>query len=113
MPDPRRGEIWLGKLDTGVGHEQAGKRPLLIVSDDRFNAGRSGRVIVVPLTSHKRDIPYHIAIASGEGGLKIESFAKCEDVRSIAKERLLARWGAVAGDTLADVEDRLRLLMRL
>ncbi len=113
MADPHRGEIWLGNLDPARGREQAGKRLMLILSDDRFNAGRSGLVIVVPLTSHFKRIPYHVAVSPPEAGLKVESYIKCENVRSIARERLETCWGTVSAETLAEVEDRLRLLMGL
>lgn len=39
MADPIRGEIWLADLGPGRGHEQFGQRPVLVVSDDDFNAG--------------------------------------------------------------------------
>ena len=113
VPEPRRGEIWLGNLNPATGHEQSGKRPLLIVSDDRFNASRAGLVIVVPLTSQYKKIPYHVPVIPPEGGLKVESYIKCEDMRSIAKERLEVSWGSVSSSTLTEVEDRLRLLMGL
>ena len=45
--------------------------------------------------------------------VKAKSFIKCEDVRSVAKERLSRRWGKVSGGTLAAVEDRLRILLGL
>jgi mRNA-degrading endonuclease toxin of MazEF toxin-antitoxin module len=51
MADPMRGEIWLADLSAGRGHEQAGQRPVLIVSDDGFNCGLAGLLMVVPLTS--------------------------------------------------------------
>ena len=113
MADPRRGDIWLGSLDPTVGNEQAGKRPLLIVSDDRFNAGRSGLVIVMPITKHFKNIPFHVALNPPEGGLKVPSFIECEDVRSISRERLQFHLGSVYAETLAAVEDRLRLLLTL
>ncbi len=47
------------------------------------------------------------------GGLKQKSFIKCEDVRSVATERLLQRYGAVSLETLSRVEDRLRILLNL
>jgi mRNA interferase MazF len=111
--DPRRGEVWLGVLGPAIGHEQAGKRPLLVISDDRFNSSSAGLVIVIPLTSRNKHIPHHVAIAPPEAGLTTVSYAKCEDVRSIARERLETRWGKVSGETIVDVEDRLRLLLRL
>lgn len=113
VADPRRGDVWLGSLDPVIGHEQAGKRPLLVVSDDYFNSSRAGLVIVVPITSRFKNIPYHVALTPPDGGLKVLSYLKCEDVRSIARERLETYWGAVLEETLAEVEDRLRLLMGL
>jgi mRNA interferase MazF len=41
------------------------------------------------------------------------SFIKCEDIRSIAKERLLKRMGRVSDETVKAVEDRLRILLNL
>ncbi len=51
MADPIRGEIWLADLGIGRGHEQTGQRPVLVVSDDAFNAGPAGLVMTIPLTS--------------------------------------------------------------
>jgi mRNA interferase MazF len=48
-----------------------------------------------------------------EGGIRQPSFVKCEDVRSVSRGRLQERWGMVAADTLAAIEDRLRILMGL
>jgi mRNA interferase MazF len=58
-----RGEIWLVDLNPVRGHEQAGKRPCLIVSVDLFNQGASGLAVVLPITSKKKGIPFHVAIA--------------------------------------------------
>jgi mRNA interferase MazF len=110
---PVRGEVWLAQLDPVRGHEQAGTRPVLVVSDDLFNRGPAGLVIALPITSRLRPIPSHIRISPPQGGLAVESAALCEAVRSISKERLVKRLGLVSGETLAMVEDRLRILLRL
>lgn len=103
----------MAQLDPVRGHEQAGTRPILIVSDDLFNRGPAGLVIAVPVTSRLRPVPFHVRIVPPQGGLTVESAALCEAVRSISKERLLRRLGAVSVETLALVEDRLRVLLRL
>ena len=95
------------------GHEQAGKRPCLVISVDLFNQGASGLVVVLPITSNDKGIPFHIKINSPDGGIKTQSFIKCEDVRSISVERLDKCWGTVSSETLAAVEDRLKILMGL
>jgi mRNA interferase MazF len=108
-----RGEIWLVDLNPSKGHEQAGKRPCLIISVDLFNQGAAGLVVVLPITSKEKGIPFHVEIAPNNGGLKVKSFIKCEDVRSISVERLDKCWGTVSSDILIVVEDRLRILMGL
>ncbi|MEA5517357.1 type II toxin-antitoxin system PemK/MazF family toxin [Limnoraphis robusta] len=108
-----RGEIWLVDLNPVRGREQAGKRPCLIISVNLFNQGASGLVVVLPITSKQKGVPFHVEINPTEGGVRVKSFIKCEDVRSISVERLDQRWGVVSSTTLAAVEDRLRILMGL
>ena len=108
---PSRGEIWLADFSPTTGHEQHGTRPALVISMDRFNHGHSGLVIAVPLTTTNRGIPFHVSLAKGEGGLKKDSFAMCDNVRSVSRERLLKRLGKVDTPTLRLVEDRLKVLL--
>jgi mRNA interferase MazF len=112
MP-PVRGEVWLADLDPTFGHEQAGRRPVLVVSVDPFNAGLSGLIVVLPLTSRLRNIPLHVEVHPPEGGLQTPSAILCDAMRSIHRRRLVARWGTVSVVTMATVEDRLRVLLGL
>ncbi len=113
MLRPSRGEIWLVDLSPIRGHEAAGRRPGLVISVDEFNHGPADLVLIIPLTSKEKGIPFHVEVRPPEGGLKRRSFIKCEDVRSVAKERLVELRGRVTQATLADVEDRLRILVGL
>jgi len=115
MPQiPFRGEIWDADLSPTRGREQRGTRPVLIVSTDAFNQGPAGLVLVLPLTRTDRRIPLHVAVDPPEGGLSARSFVLCDAIRSISKERLGARpWGLVTPQTMARVEDCLRLLLDL
>jgi mRNA interferase MazF len=110
---PARGEVWLADLNPTRGHEQAGRRPVLVVSEDLFNRGPAGLAIVLPMTSTVRNVPSHVPIAAPEGGVKNRSAILCEGIRSVSVERLVVRWGAVDRGTMAAVEDRLRILLRL
>lgn len=94
-------------------HEQAGKRPCLIISVDLFNQGASGLIIVLPITSRDKGIIFHVEILPPEGGLTTRSFIKCEDVRSISVERLDKHLGIVNSEILQAVEERLRILIGL
>jgi mRNA interferase MazF len=84
-----------------------------VVSVDPFNQGPAELLVLLPLTSVAKGIPFHVEINPPEGGVKAKSFVKCEDIRSVAKERLSRRWGKVSETTLAAVEDRLRILLGL
>jgi len=113
MNEPLRGEIWLVDLNPTRGREPFGRRPALIVSVDLFNQGPADLVVTLPITSKEKGIPFHLKIEASESGLSKKSFIKCEDIRSIAKERLLKRVGQISPRTLTDVEDRLRILLNL
>ena len=113
MAAPLRGEIWMIDLDPTRGHEQAGKRPALIVSDDVFNSGPAGLVIVLPLTTKSKGVRSHVEVRPPEGGLRKPSFIKCEDVRSVSVERLGKRIGTVSPVTMEAIALRLRILMDL
>ena len=117
MADPKRGEIWLVHLGTGRGHEQTGQRPVLVVSDDAFNSGLAGLVMVVPLTSKvakSKNIPAHVPVDPPEGSLKTASVILCDQLRTLSKDRLgTVPWGTVSAATLGEAENALRVLLGL
>ncbi len=113
MVVPLRGEVWLTDLEPVRGHEQGRIRPCVVVSEDTFNQGPAGLVIIVPMTTRDRGIPIHVAVAPPDGGVRQLSFIKCEDVRSISVKRLLERWGTISDQTIRSVEDHLRVLLGL
>lgn len=113
MIKPARGEIWSVDLSPVLGREQGGTRPALVISVDAFNAGPAELVVVLPLTSKVKGIPFHIAVHPSEGEVTQTSCIKCEDIRSISKKRLRDRWGAVSPETLCQVEDCLSILLDL
>lgn len=113
MKSPRRGEIWSVDLNPVTGHEQGGRRPALVISDDKFNAGPAGLVVMLPITTKDKGIPFHIPLEPPEGGITRKSFIKCEDVCSVSDERLQRRHGEVSPRTMTKVEDHLRILLNL
>lgn len=108
-----RGAIWLADLSPTRGREQSGRRPVALVSRERFNSGGASLVIVCPLTTTERGIRSHIRVVPPEGGLRLTSFIMTEAVRSISKQRLLEPWGCPENATLERVEDVLRILLHL
>jgi mRNA interferase MazF len=108
-----RGEIWLAALSPTRGHEQAGTRPVLVLSTDPFNHGPASLVVVTPLTTTDRANPLRVPIDPPNGGVRERSFAMPDMVRSISTDRLVRCWGCVAEATMREVEDRLRILLEL
>jgi mRNA interferase MazF len=109
-PRPLRGEIWFLDLDSTAGREQAGRHPAPV---NAFKQGPADLVVVLPVTSVAKGIPFHVPVLPPEGGVRQPSFIKCEDVRSVSRSRLRERWGIAGAQTTAAVEDRLRILMGL
>jgi len=96
MTKVMRGDIWLFNPDPVRGREIGKKlRPGLIISTNIFNNGPSELVIIVPLTSKEKQIYSHVLILPENGGIKTKSFAMCEQIRSISKERLVTKWGTI------------------
>jgi mRNA interferase MazF len=113
MAEPCRGEVWLADLGATRGHEQAGRRPVLVLSVDLFNAGPAELVVVLPMTATIRNIPAHIPVTPPEGGLRKPSVILCDAIRSVTKDCLLNRWGTVSATTLAATEQTVRVLLGL
>ena len=114
----RRGEIRIVNLDPAVGSEAARRRPAVIVSNDGANtsAARLGRgvVTVVPITSSTdRIYPFQVLLEAADTGLGRDSKAQAEQVRAVAAERIGDLVGAVPFDTMARLDDALRLHLSL
>ena len=112
IPAGRQGEVWFTSLDPVEGREQAGRRPVLIVSVDQLGTGPSQLAIVTPLTSRDHAQRLHVRIEPPEGGVRSTSWIMPEQVRTVARQRLVERWGQVRLTTLEQVIRRVHLLTR-
>jgi mRNA interferase MazF len=110
---PHRGEVWLVDFGEPVGREQSGRRPAVVVSADPLNDSRAGIVIVVPTTTTRRGLPSHVEIEPGASGLDDLSYAKCEDIKSVSEQRLIARLGSVPDTVTFAIGRALRFLLEL
>lgn len=101
-----RGDIWWAQLDPVRGREQAGTRPVLIVSQDVFNQ-RSGTVIAMAITSQEPAAGYPLTYRLADGTLPKSSWVKISQVRTLATERLSDWAGRVDDIVLEDIIDGL------
>ncbi|MFN8160770.1 MAG: type II toxin-antitoxin system PemK/MazF family toxin [Solirubrobacterales bacterium] len=112
MSDASQGEVWFCELDPTRGREQAGRRPVAVISVDQLGTGPSGLAIVVPLTTTPQDNPIRPTIDPPEGGLRERSWALADMVRSVDRSRLAERWGRLRPQTVDQIAARVRLLIR-
>src|SRR5580700_9822473 len=101
---PRRGEFWWIRLDPATGSEIGKTRPCLILSTNILNERRR-TVVVVPLSSSPRPNPPLLISVECAGRTVV---AVTDQIRAVAKERLVDRLGEASPADLAAVEAGLR-----
>ncbi|MCP5050970.1 MAG: type II toxin-antitoxin system PemK/MazF family toxin [bacterium] len=94
-----RGEIYWADLEPTVGHEQAGLRPVLIVSQDVFN-DRSGTVIAMALTSQPQRAGFPLTYELKDKSLPKRSWVKISQIRTLSVLRLKKKLGKVEPEEL-------------
>ncbi|MEZ5383686.1 MAG: type II toxin-antitoxin system PemK/MazF family toxin [Microthrixaceae bacterium] len=114
----RRGDILLVNPEPSLGSEANTARPAVLVSNDGVNAAAQrldrGVVTVVPVTGNTRRVyPFQVLLRATDTGLRHDSKAQAEQVRSVAVGRLGRRVGRVPNSVLAELDDALRLHLML
>jgi mRNA interferase MazF len=114
----RRGEIVAVELDPARGSEASKTRPAVVVSNDSANgtATRLGRgvITVVPVTtSTERVYPFQVLLPASQTGLRHDSKAQAEQVRSVAVERIGRHLGQLPAPLMTQLDDALRVHLSL
>ncbi len=113
-----RGEVRLTELSPARGSKADKRRPAVVVSNDRANAtaARLGRgvVTVVPVTSSvARVFPFQVPLPAEQTGLRVDSKAQAEQVRSVAVERVGPVLGRLDRSLMTRLDEALRLHLHL
>ena len=101
-----RGEIRWADLNPVRGREQAGQRPVLVLSHDVFNE-RSGTVIAMALTSQPQRAGFPLTLEIKASRLPKRSWVKVSQIRTLSVERVGARLGRVSAEELTQVVEGL------
>jgi mRNA interferase MazF len=101
-----RGDVLWAELNPIRGREQAGRRPVLVISHDIFNE-RSGTVIAMVITSQPQRAGFPLTVELASGGLPKQSWVKVGQIRTLSVERLGKRLGRVSPEELLQVVEGL------
>jgi mRNA interferase MazF len=102
MADILRGDVWWADLNPTRGREQAGVRPVLIISQDVFNQ-RSGTVIALALTSQSPPASFPLTLLIESASLPKQSWVKISQIRTLSVDRLSTKISQVSPEELATV----------
>lgn len=105
-----RGDVCWADLNPVRGHEQAGQRPVLVLSQDVFNE-RSGTVIAVALTSQEPSALFPLTMELVARGLPKRSWVKIGQIRTLSTERIGKRLTRVSPEELAKVLEGLNEIL--
>ena len=112
----QRGEIYFVDLNPVKGREQAGRRPVLVLSVDAINKLPLVVTIIVGTKGENvlRDYPTNVRVSAQESGLPLETVFMCFQIRSIDPNRFPEQSaGKVSGDSLIKIEDAVRRCLGL
>ncbi|MCF6291218.1 MAG: type II toxin-antitoxin system PemK/MazF family toxin [Desulfobacterales bacterium] len=101
-----RGDICWANLNPAIGHEQAGLRPVLILSRDVFNK-HSGTVIAVAITSQPQKAGFPLTLELSSSKLPKKSWAKISQIRTLSIKRLGKKIGKASSKELGFVIEGL------
>src|SRR5260370_1970708 len=105
-----RGEIRWADLNPVRGHEQAGRRPVLVLSHDVFNE-RSGTVIAVAVTSEEPRAGFPLTLESKAAGLTKRSWIKISQIRTLSWDRISPRTSRASEEELARLLAGLNVIL--
>ncbi len=105
-----RGEIRWADLNPTRGNEQAGMRPVLVLSEDVFNE-RSGTVIAVALTSQPQRAAFPLTLELSAPGLPRRSWVKISQIRTLSTDRIGKRLGRASPEEVAQVLEGLNEIL--
>ena len=97
-----RGDVIWANLNPPIGHEQSGRRPVLILSSDVFN-DRSGTVIAVAITSQEPRAGFPLTLSLETEELPKKSWVKISQIRTLSVQRMGERITRISPENLARV----------
>jgi mRNA interferase MazF len=110
-----RGEIWWARLGDPKGSGPGFRRPVVVIQAEAFNRSLIGTVVVAAVTSNLRieEAPGNVRLSRRESRLPRPSVVNVSQILTVDRRFLLERISRLPGETLADVDAGLRLVLSL
>lgn len=111
MKEVKRGEIYYANFGKGSGSEQFGRRPVIIVQNDKGNFHSQTTIVVMVTSQNKTNLPTHVNLHNK--ALPLKSIALAEHIRTIDKSRLEEYIGRLNDYDMQKIDEALRISVTL
>lgn len=108
-----RGDIFYADMGDSVGHEQGGKRPVLVLQNNRGNKYSHTTIVASITSADKKVLPTHVFVSANESGLYKDSIVMLEQIRTVDKRRLIALISHLSDVKLAQIDEALAISIGL
>jgi mRNA interferase MazF len=111
----KRGEVWWASLPEPVGSEPGYRRPVLVIQADEFNQSAIRTVVCAAITSNLNlaGAPGNVRLSARSSGLPRVSVVNVSQVLSVDRSLLTQRIKAIDAESMRQVDDGLRLVLKL
>jgi len=101
----KRGDVYYADLEPGIGSEQVGRRPIVVIQSDNGNKHSPTIIAAMVTSSRKKRLPTHVYVDDIGSGLSENSVIMLEQIRTVDKQRLGTMIGHVTDKTMELIED--------
>src|SRR3989304_1435487 len=114
LTHPRRGDVYLVRVDPTIGAEIKKTRPALVIQNDIGNREAATTIVAAITSKFGPDLyPIEVLIQAPEGGLETDSVVRLDQIRSVDKARLVTRPDRLTATTMQSVDMALRISLGL
>ncbi len=104
----KRGDIFYADLDQGTGSEQNGRRPVVILQNNKGNRHSTTTIAAMITSARKKSLPTHVWVRKEDSGLKEDSIVLLEQIQTLDKKRLVNKVGRLGKSAMNQVDRAAR-----
>lgn len=104
----KRGDIFYADLDQGTGSEQNGRRPVVILQNNKGNRHSTTTIAAMITSARKKSLPTHVWVSKEDSGLKEDSIVLLEQIQTLDKKRLVNKVGRLDKSAMDQVDRAVR-----